>query len=77
MTSGEKVFTMMKKKESKYGRGYVEDCQDGNGGRFYAIIDHALYGDEFWIGDLDDVRAELGTHGDGIVFCSVRIFTVH
>lgn len=76
--SGERVFTTMKMKEKIDGHSSsAENRPSGDGSDFYAIIDHAIYGDEFWIGSLDDVSAELGTYGDGIIFCRLRIFTVH
>ena len=66
------------KKESSYdGRNVVEDSTDNDGSNIYAVIDHLIYGDEFCIGSLDDVRAFLGAYGDGSIFCRVRLFTLH
>ena len=77
MTSGVKVFITMKKESSYDGRNVVEDSTDNDGSNIYAVIDHIIYGDEFWTGSVDDARAFLGTYGDGCVFCSVRLFTLH
>lgn len=66
------------KKESNYvGRDVSENFEDGNGSAVYAIVDHLIYGDEFCVGSLDDVRAFLGAYGDGSIFCRVRLFTLH
>ena len=65
-------------KESNYGRGSAaENRQNGDGDNLIAVIDHFIYGDEFWTGSVDDARAFLGAYGDGCVFCRVRIFTLH
>lgn len=77
MMNGERVFTMKKMKESSNGRNGIEDCQDGNGSHFYAVVDHPIYGNEFCSGSLDDVRAFIRAYGDGSIFCSVRVFTLH
>ena len=68
----------MKTKESNHDRGNVfEDRPYSDGGHQYAVVDHFIYGDEFCVGSLDDVRAFLRAYGDGCVFCRVRLFTVH
>lgn len=75
--SGEKVFITMKKESNYVGRNDFEDRQDGDGSSVYAIVDHLIYGDEFCVGSLDDVRTFLGAYGDGSIFCRVRLFTLH
>ena len=75
--SGERDFTTMMKENSNVGRNDFENRQDGDGSAVYAIVDHLIYGDEFCIGSLDDVRAFLGAYGDGSIFCRVRLFTLH
>lgn len=78
MTSGAKVFITMKTKGNKDGWGYVvKDRPSGDGCYIYAVVDHIIYGDEFWTGSLDDVGAFMGTYGDGLVFCRLRLFTLH
>ena len=75
--SGERVFTTMMKENSNVGRNDFENRQDGDGSPLYAVVDHIIYGDEFCTGSVDDVRAFLRAYGDGCVFCSVRLFTLH
>lgn len=69
---------MTKMKESNHDRSDVsEDRAYCDGSNQYAIVDHFIYGDEFCVGSLDDVRAFLRAYGNGGVFCRVRLFTLH
>ena len=65
-------------KESNYGRGSdAQGSADGAGDHLYAVVDHLIYGDELFSGNLDYVRSVLGAYGDECVFCRVRVFTLH
>jgi hypothetical protein len=65
-------------KESKNGRGFdAQNYQVSDGNHIYAVVDHLIYGDELFSGNLDYVESVLGAYGDECLFCRVRLFTLH
>lgn len=59
------------------GRGCVENDSGGAGDFIYALFDDSGYVYELPAGLLDDVVANLGTHGNGWILRRVYLSTLH